>query len=731
MTSAEKAGDYVVSTVCATHCGGTCLLKVHVTDGFIRRVETDDGPEPQLRACMRGRALRQRVYSPDRVLYPLKRKGPKGTGKFERITWDEALSTIAAQLQRIKKKHGPEAILCVNSGGDKGVLHTAEAMSRLLAMAGGFTDKYGVASYQGAMFAASVTYGTVYTTNTRDDLLNSRLIIMWGWDPATTVTGTNTPWFLARAREGGTRIIAIDPYFSDSAAVLADAWISAKPGSDTALLIAMAHVIIAENLQNQDFLDAHTIGFDEFRTYVLGQADGVSKTPEWAAMITGVSANTIRELAREYATTKPAALMAGLAPGRTAFGEQFHRAAMTLAAMTGNVGIHGGDAAAMAWGSTRGGYPFGVGNKAAIPKCKNPLERSIPGLPAVPGGETYPYVHYTKVAEAILEGKRGGYPADYKMLFIANSNYLDMLPNTNKIVSALEKLEFVAIEEQYMTATARYADIILPTTYFVERDDLAFGVGMAYIGFQNKIIAAPGECKPQNEIAKALAVHLGIVDYDNRTAEEPLREVAGRLQIPDYEALKAKGVHWIERSEPYVAFQEQVEDPENHPFATPSGKIEIYSQQLADLKNPLLPPIPKYIETWESVNDPLAAKYPLQLVTKHAKRRANAQFDTIPWLKELIPQTVLISGHDAREREIGNGDLVRVFNDRGEMIIAAQVTERLMPGVAILPAGAWYAPDENGTDRGGCANVLTRDEPSPGGAFPYNTALIQVEKVQG
>jgi anaerobic dimethyl sulfoxide reductase subunit A len=396
--------------------------------------------------------------------------------------------------------------------------------------------------------------------------------------------------------------------------------------------------------------------------------------------------------------------------------------------MTGNVGIHGGDAAAMAWGSTRGGYPFGLKNRAAVPKCKNPLERSIPGLPAVPGGAAYPYIHYTKVADAILKGKQGGYPADYRMLFIANSNYLDMLPNTNKIARALTKLEFMVVQEQYMTATARYADIILPTTYCVERDDIALGVGMAYVGFQRKVIEPPGECKPQNDIAKELARHLGIADYDNRPADEPLREVARRLRIPDYEAFKAKGVHWIERSEPYVAFQKQIEDPANHPFSTPSGKIEIYSRRIADMKNPLLPPIPQYIETWESVHDPLAAKYPLQLITKHAKRRANAQFDTIPWLKELIPQTVLMNRSDARGRGIQNGDLVRVHNERGEMVIPAQLTERLMPGVAILPAGAWYAPDEQGIDRGGCANVLTRDEPSPGGAFPYNTVLIQIQK---
>lgn len=729
MKSVEKTESCVMPTVCATHCGGTCLLKVHVENGRIMRVETDDGREPQLRACMRGRALRQRVYSPDRVLYPLKRKGPKGSGQFERITWDEALNTVASELRRIQKTYGYESALFVHGAGDLASLHTTRTMSRLLAMAGGFTNTYGIASYQGAMFAASVTYGTVFCSNTRDDLLNSRLIIMWGWDPATTITGTNTPWFLARAKESGTRIIAIDPYFSDSAAILAESWISIRPGSDAAMLIAMAHVIITENLQDQGFIEKYTVGFEQFREYVLGKDDGVSKTPEWAETITGVSSNIIRELARQYATVKPAALMAGIAPGRTAFGEQFHRAAMTLATMTGNVGIHGGDASAMSWGSTIGGYPFGLKRGEAIREFGNPLEKPVPGLPKVPAGEMYPHVHNTKVADAVLEGRKGGYKADYRMLFIASTNYLNMLPNTNKIVKALNRLEFIVAQEQYLTPTARYADIILPTAYFVERDDLALGVGMAYVGFQNKIIEPPGECKPQNEIARELALRLGIADYDDRPDEEPLREIARRLQIPDYEAFKAKGVYWIERSEPYVAFKKQIADPENHPFPTHSGKIEIYSQQIANMKNPLLPPIPKYIETWESIHDSLAAKYPLQLVTKHARRRANAQFDTVPWLKELIPQVIFINGSDAQARGIRDGDPVRVFNDRGEMIVPAKITERLMPGVAMLPAGAWYSPDERGVDRGGCANVLTRDEPSPGGAFPYNTILIQIEKV--
>jgi len=733
MAKKEAKSEIVIPTMCASHCGGTCLLRVHVKDGVITRVETDDGKEPQLRACLRGRALRQRVYAPDRPLYPMKRAGERGEGKFKRISWDEALDTVAAELKRVRETYGPQSLLYLPMAGDLGSLHTVMTIRRLLSLAGGFTSWWGATSFHGGMFASFFTYGTLSCANTRDDLLNSRLIIMWGWNPAVTITGANTPWFLAQAKEKGIRIIAVDPWYSDSAATFAHEWIPIRPGTDAAMLIAMAYVMIEENLQDQKFLDTYTVGFDKFRDYVLGLEDGVPKTPAWAEAVTGVPASTIEKLAREYATTKPAALMAGIAPGRTAFGEQYHRAAITLAAMTGNVGVHGGDAAARAWESLVPGYPFGVGLGgigigAALPFALNPVD-SFATSDGIPLGYMYPQIHYTKVADAILKGKAGGYPADYKLAFIVNSNYLNSLPNINKIAKALKALEFIVVAEQFMTATAKYADILLPTSTYVERDDIALGVGMAYIGFQRKIIEPIGESKPQNEIAKALAARMGITDYDEETEESRLRDLAKAAHIPDYDAFKEKGVHWIERSEPYVAFKEQIEDPENNPFPTPSGKIEIYSQRIADMGNPLLPPIPKYIETWESPNDPLARRYPVQLITNHAKGRANAQFFTLPWLKELCPQAIIISVTDASARGISNGDMVRVFNDRGETIVPAQVTKRIMPGVAILPEGAWYNPDKRGVDRAGCANVLTRDEPSPGGSFAYNTVLVQIEKV--
>lgn len=216
--------------------------------------------------------------------------------------------------------------------------------------------------------------------------------------------------------------------------------------------------------------------------------------------------------------------------------------------------------------------------------------------------------------------------------------------------------------------------------------------------------------------------------FNEKTEDEWLRELVKGTYVPDYDRFKKEAVYRPGFSEPRVAFKEEIEDPKGHPFPTPSGKIEIYSQRLADMNDPAIPAIPEYIETWENRNDPLKAKYPLQLITTHFKRRTHSQFEQVPWLKELLPQALSIHPTDVIVRGIRDGDEVRVFNDRGDLVIPAKVTERILPGVVDLPQGAWYSPDESGIDRGGCANVLTRDIHSPGGASCFNTCLVQVER---
>ncbi|MBI4295114.1 MAG: molybdopterin-dependent oxidoreductase [Chloroflexi bacterium] len=734
MSIIERApgAEKVIPTVCNSHCGGACLLKVHVKDGTITRIETDDGEEPQFRACLKGRAYRQRVYAPDRLRFPMKRVGLRGEGKFERISWDEALDTVATELRRVKGTYGPESILYWTAGGDLGVLHgSGDPVDRLLCLTGGFSAVWGIYSYEAAVFAELANYGTAYTFTPRDDLLNSRLIVMWGWDPANSRACSNTDWYLAQAKEAGIRIVSVDPRYTDSTAIFADQWIPIRPGTDTAMLVAMAYVMITEELQDQKFLDTYTVGFDKFKDYVLGEEDGVPKTPQWAEAITGVPAATIAALAREYATTKPAALIAGISPGRTACGEQYHRVAITLTAMTGNIGVPGGSCAGKTYGGI--GPPFfklGRGLKIG----PNPVEDGAPPSKDKLPGRLKAFRGVGKVnkfnfADAVLKGKAGGYPVEYKLLFLVANNFVNQSSNINRTAQALKRLEFIVVEEQFMTPTARFADILLPVNSFLERNDLCTGPATPpFYGYKHKVIDSLDESRSQLEIAEVLAKRLGITDFNDRTEEQLLEQVLQGSDIPDHEAFKEQAIFRIKLPEPYVAFRKQIEDPERNPFPTPSGKIEIYSQQIADMHNPLLPPIPKYIEPWEIPTDPLAKKYPLQLITTHYRLRAHSQFYNIPWLRELEPEAITMSVLDAQERGIRDGELVRVFNDRGEMLIPARVTERITPGVVEIHQGAWYKPDERGIDRGGSANVLTRDEPSPGGAFVSNTCLVQVQK---
>ncbi|MDP2952216.1 MAG: molybdopterin-dependent oxidoreductase, partial [Chloroflexota bacterium] len=448
---------------------------------------------------------------------------------------------------------------------------------------------------------------------------------------------------------------------------------------------------------------------------------GVAKTPAWAEAITGVPASTIASLAREYATTKPAALIGGIAPGRSAYGEQYHRAAITLAAMTGNIGIHGGDSAARSWGGEYWGgeAPFVSRSAAVMRSGGNPVGKDAPTRPNIlPArgnkANSSACLRVMDVPDAILRGRAGGYPADIKGVYLVNTNFLNQFVNTNKCVEAFKKLDLMVVHEQFMTPTAKFADIILPVTTFLERNDITSGGATPFYGAVNKVIDNVGEAKSHLEIGTALAEKLGLKGYNEKSEQEWLKGIWESYGFPiDYETFKKKGIYKIKLSEPYVAFKKEIEDPEHHPFPTPSGKIEIYSKQLADMHHPQLPPVPKYVEPWEGPNDPLRKKYPLQLVTTHIKRRAHTQFETMPWLRELQVQAASLSSADAKARGIKDGDMVRIFNGRGQMILPVRVTERLMPGVVDIPQGAWYNPDEKGVDRGGCVIVLCSERTSP------------------
>jgi len=753
----------IIRTTPAFDCGGKCPLKLHVKNGKIIRVEGDDTADAdgQYRTCIRCRAIRKYVHHPDRLKYPLKRSGPKGSGQFERISWDEAYDTIVQKLTEVKEKFGNRAIFYAEGGGYIGSLHTpVTAYPRLLSAFGGYSTSYGNISSEGAVWATQVSYGygQVFVGHSRDDLMNSKLIILWGWDPARMISGTNSLWWLIKAKENGTKIIVVDPRFSESAVALADQWIPIIPGTDTAMMSAVAHVMIKEGLHDQPFLDKFTYGFDKYKEYVMGHEDGIPKTPQWAEAICGVKAAVIEQLAREYAATKPAALMDCQGPARSAMGEQYNRAAITLTSMTGNVGKHGGSACGGLMG-----IPYGhMFRMPAIPPGRNPAEpkgKSLRGNFNL-NDRLVSRVHVNKIFDAIEKGTAGGYPFDAKFAMFANCNFLNQTGNSNKSARAMQREDlFTVVPELWLTATARYADIVLPVTSFAERTDLTrpWPSGL-YLTHMNKAVDPPGECKDDILIAEELAERLGIKGFSREEIlpmflegmphmkdavaehddldEKFLRLFTGLAQdlqdnIKDYKQFKKTSIQRIELDEPHVAFKAQIDDIENNPFATPSGKIELYSDQVAEWNNPKCPPVAKYVPTWENRDDPLAEKYPLQLITPHPANRAHSEFYKIEWLNEAVPHKMWIHPEDAEPRGLKTGDTVLAFNDRGTVAINAWVTKRIIPGVIAIPEGAWYAPDENGIDRGACVNTLTKDAHSEGGASALKTALVQVKKEEG
>jgi anaerobic dimethyl sulfoxide reductase subunit A len=704
-----------IVTGCPGSCGGSCPIQAFVEGGRVVRLSPEDwcdtDERPQLRPCAIGLSQIQRIYHPDRLLYPLKRVGERGEAVFQRVSWDDALDKTAKEMLRIKDRYGREAVLgLVGSGNVKGLTSAGLFARRFLHAFGDYTATRASISNQGAIFASDHTLGIQVPRPSRNSLSQSKLVIMWGLNPSETIEGTNMNWYLAQAKERGTRFIFVDPRYSNSAAALADQWIPVLPGTDTTMLIAMAFVLIRENLCDDQFLSRCTYGFEHYRDYCLGVDDATPKTPAWAEAICGVPAETIAALARQYATSKPANLWPGQSPGRTAFGEQFHRACISLAAMTGNIGIPGGGVACYF-----GRDPQATLGVSAPDKSPYPVTRSVVGW---------------RWADAVLQGKQGGYSTDIKMVLSVAADRLNQCGNIQKGIQALKNVEFVVVLDQFLTPMARYADLILPVTTQFEYEDVQLSKGWsAYMFHHGKAIEPLGECRPDVEILADLARRIGLEQSPSDLGQQWLdRSMAGA--VVDTEGLQRQGVYWYQDSQDEdIPLKEFVQDPGGHPLPTPSGKIEIYSQSMAQMGDPdLLPPIPSYIATQEAPHHLSVRQRPLLLVTWHSNRRVHSSFDNVPWLRELEPHTIWISPRDAEERHIKDGDTVKAFNDIGSMVIQARVTERVMPGVVGIYQGTWFSLDHSGTDRAGSVNILCKDDISPGEAAVTNAVLVQVSR---
>lgn len=741
--------EKIVLTAGALNCGGRCILKAHVLHGVVVKISTDDTildikENPQLRGCLRCRAYRDYMYHPDRLKYPLKRVGKRGEGLFERISWDEAIETIAEKTKKIMEKYGPEAIYLNYATGNAGKLSERTWMQRLLGLYGGFLSYYGTYSTACTKAATPYMFGTNQTGSSREDWVNAKQIILLGWNPAETIHGTNTAYYLKLAKEAGARIVCIDPMYSSTAVSLADEWIPIKPTTDCALLEAMAYVMITEKICDQNFLDTYCLGFDEehlpkeaepgssYKAYILGKSeDGQEKTPAWAEKITGIPKAKIIELARTYALDRPGALIQGYGPQRHAYGEQIVRSGSVLAAMTGNIGVAGG------WASGYAG-PARKINLASVP-IKNPCQAKI-SVFAWPDALT----HGSGLgAEAGVKGVER-LSSNIKLIFNLGGNCLVNQHSdsnaTAKLLADESLAEFIVDNGHFLTPSAKYADIVLPADTFMEREDMLSPWGYGdYVLYLNKAVDPPAECRNGYDWITDLAEQLGLKNEftEGKTQEQWLRYIVAETRrndadFPKFETIKKAGVYRRHYDKPDIAFRRQIEDPVKYPFPTPSGKIEIFSLRLWNLKKPKeIPAIPKYIKAWEGPEDPLREKYPLQCIGHHYKRRVHSSFDNSNWLEEIAPQEVWISPMDAEKRKVASGDLVNVFNNRGHMILPAKVTPRIMPGVVSVPQGAWWEPDKDGVDRRGCINVLTKYQPTPL-AFgnPQHTNLVEISSVE-
>jgi len=696
----DRSHQRMVPFTCTFDCGSRCELLAYVEDEQLVRVDTpaqrsDTVSRPRLVPCARGRAYRGLLHSRERVLTPLLRSGPRGSGQFEPVSWERALDTVADKLSYYASTFGPASILQATGAGSisgRG-LSGGSALARFFSYWNRVTATAGNMSSHCASIAADWMLGGRIPGSDRADLLNSRMILLWGMNPAENRMGPNTEYFVGEARDRGAKVVLLDPRFTDSA-VLADIWIPILPGTDAALVAALIYVLETNGSIDRDLVSRQANGYDAYRRYVLGLDDAQPKTPEWAEAITQVPAETTRELARDLAVLKPAAILAGWGPQRTLIGEQSARAMIALATISGNVGVPGG----------------GVGSIG--------VRSNVIRLPGPPFGDKGPARTLSAVtwADSVL---RGALDPPIKMAYIAAANLVNRSANTNANVAALKALDFVVVNEPVLTPTARLADVVLPICTDLERSDLVTSWGHDLHLFDSQQAVAPsGESRTDYWVFAQLAGRLGFgpLYTRGRTADEWV--AALRSESPFAGQHGGDGVYRRD-GQPRVALHAFSQDPLAHPLLTQSGRIELANAEAAAYG---LPVIPSYVPDASHGGDSAGA---LRLVTPHSRLRSNSCWHANPWLRALEPHAIWINPVDAEERGIADGSETTVRNPQGVMRIRARVTDRIIPGVVCIYQGAWYAPGEDGVDEGGCANTLTPQRTSPTGGMATHSAWVE------
>jgi anaerobic dimethyl sulfoxide reductase subunit A len=715
--SAARAGAVELPVSCNLDCGAGCALLAEVRQGRLARIRDNPLRPPLARGCARGYAMARRVYAPDRITRPLLADGPRGSGRFRQAGWEEALDRVARGLAGIGEKHGPESVILLGgSGSCRGALHNTEALGpRFLSLFGGFTATSGSFSSAAERFVAPYVFGTPYTGLDPATLEHSRLILLWGANVADLRFGASLESWLRRCRRRGVPVVAVDPRRSRTAARLADEWVPVRPGTDAALMAAVLHVLLEEDLVDRAYLERYTTGFPQVEAYVRGRGPwaGAPRSPAWAEGVCGTPAAGIARLARRYAAARPAALIPGLSIQRNVGGEEAMRMSAVLQAATGNAGLPGGSTGGNIWGRLPGPRCGRLPGRAGRAGAAVPPPRARSAAAGV-----QPSVPVYRWADAVLEGKAGGYPRDLRAAYNLGGNYLCQGSDVHKSQRALGSLELVVSHEQFLTPTARWSDVVLPATTFLEREDIVFPEGN-FLFYSHRAIAPVGQARNDYDILRDLAERLGFQAEFSEGRDEAawLQSFLAEAEVPDPEGFRRTGVYAGPEQE-RTALSAFIVDPRAHPLGTPSGRIELASEAYARTGFPAVP------EFRGPAPDP---EHPLALITPHARYRVNSQFSNDPLLRDREPQALAINPADADPRGVGDAALVTVYSPQGQVRIAARVTEDIMPGVVCLAAGVWPELDERGTDTAGSANLLTSTQPTlPSQGARTHSVWVQV-----
>jgi anaerobic selenocysteine-containing dehydrogenase len=685
-----------VRATCPHDCPDTCALLVTVKDGVATEVKGDpDHPTTAGVLCTKVARYTERTYHPDRILYPQRRTGKKGEGKFERISWDEALTEIATRLSSIAAR-APEAILPYSYCGTMGLVQGESMSSRFFNQLGAsHLDRTicAMAGFVGYKYTIGATIGTDV-----EHFQDSKVILIWGGNP---IASSLHFWMrVQEAKRRGAKLIAIDPYRSLTAEKCHQ-HIALLPGTDSALALGMMHVLIAEDLLDHDYIASYTHGFDQLKARAL------EWTPEKTAATCGITADEVINLARDYGLAakhgEPVAIRVNYGVQRVRGGGMAVRNIACLPALIG------------AWRHPAGGILLST--SGSFPANRAALQR-----PDLLAGRRPRTINMTTIGDDLLKETSAAFGPKVEAVIVYNANPLAIAPDSAKVQQAFEREDlFTVVLEHFHTDSADYADILLPATTQLEHVDAHLTYGHLYMMANNAAIAPMGEAKPNTEIFRLIAARMGLTDPCFQESDDQLAAQAFSKDHPrsahfDWETLKRDG--WQKLAMPDAPFA-------HGGFPTPSGKCEFYSETM--LKDGL-DPLPAYIANYESVvsTPDLAAKYPLAMISPPARNFLNSTFVNVQSLRATEGEPHLdIHPVDAAARGIVHGSMARIFNDRGSFVCKARVTDKARQGLVVGLSVWWKKLAKDGKN----ANEVTSQRLTDMGRAPtfYDT-LVQVEQ---